>query len=51
MPMQLLLDLVEHERTGARLGQAVAEQPDGLGIGDAVALGQVEELQETAAVE
>ena len=49
--MQLLLYLVEHKRAGSGLGQSVARQPDGFGVGDAAALGQVEELQETAPVE
>jgi hypothetical protein len=33
------------------LGQSVTEQLDGFGLGDAIALGYVEELQETVLVE
>ena len=51
MLMQLLLYLVEHKRADSGLGQSVARQPDGFGVGDAAALGQVEELQEAAPVE
>jgi hypothetical protein len=48
---QLLLHLVEQLGAKARLGQAVAEEPDRLGIGDRAALGQAEKLQEAAAVQ
>lgn len=51
MFLQLLLDLLEHQRAGAGLGQTVAEQLDRLGVGDAAALGQLQKLQETAPVE
>jgi len=51
MFLQLLLGLLDHQRAGARLGQAVAEQPDRLGVGDIAALGQLQKLQETAPVE
>ena len=44
--LQLLLDLLEHECASAGLGQEVAEQPDRLGVGDAAAFDQIEELQE-----
>jgi hypothetical protein len=40
--LQLLLNLVEHECTSTGLGQAVAEEPDRLGVGDTAALGQAE---------
>ena len=49
--LQLLLDLLEHECAGAGLGQAVAQQPDRLGVGDAAAFDQIEELQEATPVE
>ena len=51
MFLQLLLDLLEHQRAGAGLSQTVAEQPDRLGVGDTAALGQLQKLQGTAPVE
>ena len=48
---QLLLHLVKQFGTQARLRQAVAEQPDRLGVGDCAALGKAEKLQKTAAIQ
>jgi hypothetical protein len=44
--LKLSLDLVKHERACASLGQPIAEQPDGLGVWNAAALGQIEKLKE-----
>jgi len=49
--LELLLDLLEHQRARAGLRQAIAEQPNRLGIGDAAAFGQIQKLQETTAVQ
>jgi len=46
---QLLLHQVEQLGTKARLGKAVAEQPNRLGIGDSTALGEAEKLQKDSA--
>jgi hypothetical protein len=51
MCQQLLLHLVKQFGTQTRLRQAVAEQPDRLGVGDCVALGKAEKLQKTAAIQ
>jgi hypothetical protein len=41
MFVQLLLALLEHQRAGAGLRQAVAKQPDRLGVGKTAGLGQI----------
>nr|WP_206759108.1 MULTISPECIES: hypothetical protein [unclassified Massilia] len=46
-----MLDLLEYLIAYASLCQAITEQPDRLGVGDAAAFRQIQETQEAAAVQ